>query len=249
MSFGFHRKGREGFKITQSPNYPIPSPVSMTQNRVGRFVNRLIFFLNPERFPFCAIVNPDHNDYSGGCDVAPFRRIGGTLHMVGGDLAVIAARSIIQAELAESLSRVLVRMLLPIRIGHVNSVGSLHIISLNCLKEFVDHSLVGPKTKEKPENSGEYDNQSRNHDQPLAALRRPRIIFLGIHQSHWAFPLNNTNKNLEPTIQQAFGTQQSALQFARLFGLKGNCIVGMVSVQNLFGHEYTRMNTNQKLSL
>jgi hypothetical protein len=30
------------------------------------------------------------------------------------------------------------------------------------------------------------------------------------------------------------------------FGLKGNGILGMVSVENPFSREYTRMNTNQK---
>src|SRR5260370_6611278 len=106
------------------------------------------------------------------------------------DRAVIAARTPVQTKLLKRVALVTTDMLLPLGVGRVERVSLFEISGFDRVEEAVDRVFLRPVPEREPDDEPGDGHQRPGRDQPFAPLRRPRIVFLGIHQSHGVFPMS-----------------------------------------------------------
>src|SRR5262249_55119055 len=150
----------------------------VAQRLPGRQRNRLGLLLYPQRGRLGALVDGHHHDDAAGRTVVALLEFGGAVDGVRGDRPVVAGRPPVKLELREGVFLVLVRMLLPVRIGLVDGVRGLIVLAFEGLKEFVDHVSFRPVVKkEVPDQQRDHDHGHGGPDYAPAPPRRPWIVF------------------------------------------------------------------------
>ena len=108
----------------------------------------------------------------------------GAIHLVCVNYAPWTTRAPILHELVQWIAGIFIRMLFPLRIGKVDSVGSVVIFVFESREKLSDYVLFGPVTI-RPHYYRQYDYDGEGDENfDSAPTRRPRIVRCGIQQAH-----------------------------------------------------------------
>src|SRR4051812_47950150 len=104
--------------------------------------------------------------------------------MMRADLAVLACGSPIEFEGTEVISRILLRMLLPIWVGVPQGIRSFIVPMLDGGEELIYNPFFPPIPEVVHQQTGDYYQCNCSDAIDAAALFNSRIVFLGLEDRH-----------------------------------------------------------------
>src|SRR6202035_686206 len=127
-----------------------PKPQLAKFQIAGRGTDRLICLVHVQLGVLRTIVHDQVDNHATSAAGA----VAGAVNLVALDDAPLAAWSPVLLELIQRILRVLLRMLLPARIGVVNAICCFKVLLLQRRKEFIGHMLLWPEAVP-PANEGQ----------------------------------------------------------------------------------------------